>query len=94
MRFLAPPGLLSDRVQLVLNDGPEGISIKEVVPARTGADLVLECNASKVVKPGLVGNLIVNVMWAGQGGGQKKKQAARPPVIGTLPAIPFAVVAR
>jgi hypothetical protein len=91
VRVTGPPGFLSERVQLALGEGPEGISIKETIPGKGWFDIVLESQAGKT-KPGLAGNLIVNITRTAEGVAQKKKQAARPAVIGILPAIPFEVV--
>jgi hypothetical protein len=54
------PARLLDRVELELNDPPDGITIRRVVPGLIGCEIVLQSDATKV-KPGLSGNLIVNL---------------------------------
>lgn len=88
VRLAVPTSTFAARINLELNEPPEGISIKDVSSAGFGTELVLQCDAAKV-KPGLAGNLIVSVF-------AQAKQAAKPnrsriPVT-TLPAIPFQVV--
>jgi len=90
----APPRAFADRLQLELSEPPTGIAIKSVTPVRDGAELVLSCDAQKV-KPGLQGNFIVNAFAprpeaAGKAKGQGNQRRAP---LGTLPAIPFEVVA-
>ena len=83
-----PPSLT--RVQFELSEPPEGIGLRQ-----DGTNLVLQCDAAKA-KPGLKGNLIVTIS------GERVPQAAnakQPPnrqrvALGTLPALPFEIVAR
>jgi hypothetical protein len=88
-------GPFMGRLHLELNDPPDGITIRSVSPGPGGANVVLQSDSARV-KPGLKGNLIPNAFAerppaAGKGNAQKKGQ--RIP-IGTLPAIPFEVVAK
>ncbi len=95
VRVSGPPALFSERLQLELSEAPEGIALKEVSPSRDGAELVLAGDAAKA-KPGLKGNLIVNLVAAtapAQAQKAKKQGNQRRAVLGTLPAIPFEVVA-
>ena len=82
---------LRGKAQLELSDPPEGLTLKEVVPAKPwGTELVLQSDAAKA-KAGLKGNLIVNV-FAAKAGIAGKAQANRPRVpLSTLPAIPFEI---
>lgn len=81
------------RIELNLNDPPAGISIEKVSSLGEGSEIVLHTDADKV-KPGLKGNLIVNVALAGKQGtsSKTKPQAGLRLNVGTLPAIPFEVV--
>jgi hypothetical protein len=85
----------ADRFQFELSDPPEGISIKNVSPVDSGTQIVFTSDAAKA-KPGLKGNLIINVL-PGQGGQfaakAKRPAAPRKVAIGTLPAVPFEIVA-
>jgi hypothetical protein len=80
-------------VRLELHEPPEGISVKQTRSTRDGYEVTFACDASKV-KPGLQGNLILNAYAERTGTKTTKatKQAQRSP-LGTLPAIPFEVVA-
>ena len=94
VRLGTPTSAFAGRFDLELNDPPEGIAIDRVLPTDEGAEIVLKGDAAKL-KPGLRGNLIVNLlagrnMPAAQKG---KKQGNQRRAMGTLPAIPFEVVA-
>jgi hypothetical protein len=83
-----PPVLT--KIQFELSDPPEGIELRQV-----GTELVLQCDAAKA-KPGLKGNLIVNisaerVAQPANGSPQANRQRVS---LGTLPAVPFEIVAR
>jgi hypothetical protein len=87
----APARAFNGRLQLELSEPPPGIAIKSVTPIRDGAELVLSGDAKKV-KPGLQGNLIVNA-FAPRTETTGKAKGQRRASLGTLPAIPFEVVA-
>jgi hypothetical protein len=80
----------ADKIHLVLNDPPEGITLKKTLVTEGGAILLLAAEADKV-KPGLRANLIVE---AYPETANKAGDTARParPALGTLPAIPFEVL--
>ena len=88
-----PPNSLIEKVQYELSDPPEGVELKEILPGQNGTEIVLECDAVKA-KPGLRGNLIVNI----SGERTPPTTNGRPPAnrqrvpLGTLPAIPFEIV--
>jgi hypothetical protein len=94
VRLGTPNGGFAGRFDLELSEAPEGITLTSLSPTDQGADMVLSSDAGKV-KPGAKGNLIVNIIpGKNLAGAQKgKKQANQRPVLGTLPAIPFEVVA-
>lgn len=81
-------------IQLELSDPPEGITIENVSLGRYRDEILLRGDAA-TVKPGLKGNLIVNVFAAktrkdsGRGKEQRKKRRI---LLSALPAIPFEVV--
>ncbi|MGA2724143.1 MAG: PPC domain-containing protein [Bryobacteraceae bacterium] len=89
------PANFAPRVQYELSEPPEGIALRGASPGRDGTEIVLACDAAKA-KPGLRGNLIVNIS------AERVAQAANgaPPAnrqrvsLGTLPAVPFEIVAR
>jgi hypothetical protein len=90
----APADAFTNRVRLELSDPPEGITLGSVSPASEGTEIELRSDATKA-KPGLKGNLIVNMMPAQAliAAKKNKKQGNQPrAAVGTLPAIPFEVV--
>ncbi len=94
LRISVPAPALVRRVDLELDDPPQGITIKDVVLVVAGAEIVLQSDAAKV-KPGLGGNLIVTALAklpAGRTKANAQRNRRRIPVA-TLPAIPFEVVA-
>jgi hypothetical protein len=94
VRLGAPGRGFADRFLLELNEPPEGITLGKVSAANEGAEIELRSDAAKT-KPGLKGNLIVNILQgqAFAAAPKNKKQAnQRRPTVGTLPAIPFEVV--
>jgi hypothetical protein len=94
VRVSAPGGAFANRLQLELSEPPEGIALGKVLPTSEGTEIELHSDAAKT-KPGLSGNLIVNIL-AGQGpaaASKNKKQGnQRRAPVGTLPAIPFEIV--
>ncbi len=94
VRFGAGRGALANRFDFELSDPPEGISLGTVTPGKGVVDLAIRCDATKA-KPGLQGNLIVQVYpaAAGTNAAKAKPQANRRRVpLATLPAIPFETV--
>ena len=94
VRITTPSDAFANRFDLELSGAPDGITIQDVSPAGNGVEIVLRCDAAKA-KPGLRGNLIVNIL-------PKVQQAAQPAQkpgnqrrnpAGTLPAIPFEITA-
>jgi hypothetical protein len=94
VQIAAPPRLFVGQVQLELSEPPEGIAIQSVTPNRAGAEIVLQSDAGKV-KPALEGNLIVNAFVEREppAGAAKAPANRRRVPLGTLPAIPFEIVA-
>jgi hypothetical protein len=94
VRVGAPTSAFANRFKLELNEPPEGITLGKVVPTSEGAEIELCSDAAKA-KPGLKGNLIINI-FQGQAlvaAAKNKKQAnQRRASVGTLPAIPFEIV--
>jgi hypothetical protein len=93
VRVSAPASAFTDRFQLELSEPPEGIALGKVSPASEGTEIELRGEAAKA-KPGLKGNLIVNILQRQTSTAAKNKKQAgqRRVVVGTLPAIPFEVV--
>jgi hypothetical protein len=81
-------GSYQDRLELKLNEAPEGIALQNVSTSTDGVDIVLRSDAAKV-KPGLEGNLIINILARGDRSDLKGKKST---TLGFLPAIPFQVV--
>jgi hypothetical protein len=75
-----PPVLT--KVQFELSDPPEGIALRQ-----DGTELVLQCDAAKA-KPGLKGNLIVNISAERVAQPANRQRVS----LGTLPAVPFEIV--
>jgi hypothetical protein len=95
VQFQMPQNSPLDKVQFELSNPPEGIELRDASPVQEGMEVVLRSDAAKV-KPGLKGNLIINVSAerrppAASGRPQANRQ--RVP-LGTLPAIPFEIVTR
>ena len=94
VRVSAPSSAFASRFQLELSEPPEGITLGKLFPVGEGAEFELSSDAGKT-KPGLKGNLIVNILQ-GQGltaATKNKKQGnQRRAAVGTLPAIPFEIV--
>jgi len=82
----------TDNFKLELSEPPEGISIQNVSPILEGAEIVLQSDAARA-KTGLEGNLIVNAFVMRPQAAGKGPANARRPFAGTLPAIPFEIVA-
>lgn len=79
-------------VQIELTDAPEGITAKAKSNGANLVEIELTCDAAKV-KPGLEGNLILNAYGIRAiTNGPKGRQPARIP-LGSVPAIPFQVIA-
>jgi hypothetical protein len=95
VRFATPSGAFAGRFQFELSEPPEGITIGNVSPAGAGVEIELRSDAAKV-KPGLKGNLIVNLYPVQVPPAAQKAKApanVRRPAASTLPAIPFEIVA-
>jgi hypothetical protein len=94
-RFQVQVPTILTKVQFDLSDPPEGIALRNASPVRDGTELVLQCDAAKA-KPGLKGNLIVTISAERVAQpANAKQQANRQRVsLGTLPAVPFEIVAR
>jgi len=90
-----PPASPIEKVEYELNDPPAGIALKEALPAPGGAELVLQCDPAKA-KPGLRGNLIVDVSGERtpppSANGRPAATARQRVPLGTLPAVPFEIV--
>lgn len=90
-----PTNSFFGKIFLELSDPPEGITIKDVFAGRDGSDVVIQCDAAKA-KPGLKGNLILEAFLErpnATGPNGKPQANRRRAPIGTLPAIPFEVIA-
>jgi len=88
--LFAPLGGFGTELGFVLNEPPEGVSIRKVRFGKDTVDLFLGADASKV-KPGMKGNLLVDVFLRGAPQPQGDAEKRRTP-ISTLPAIPFEVL--
>jgi hypothetical protein len=86
VQFAIANGDASDKFQVILNDPPEGISLKRHAFVKDGAILELYADAEKV-KPGLRTNVIAEV-YPGAGNGGKPSRFP----LGTFPAIPIEII--
>jgi hypothetical protein len=93
VQVTGPRGQFFSQLQLELSEPPEGIALGKVAALPQGLEFELRCDAK--VKPGMQGNLIVNA-YPGRGQLQagRARPGAPPTAPGTLPAIPFEVVAQ
>jgi hypothetical protein len=95
VRVRTPGRAATNNFQLELNEPPDGISIASVAQGDAETKIVLHSDAAGI-KPGVTGNLIVNIMAkrpranaaAGKARGNQQRIA-----LGALPAIPFEIVA-
>jgi len=93
VRVTMPAARSFDKIQMELSEPPEGITVRDVSSDPKGTSLVLQSDAAKT-KPGLRGNLIVDVFGERTplaGAGKAKANRQRIP-LGTLPAIPFEII--
>jgi len=89
-----PPAALAGRLQLELSEPPDGLAIKDTIPVRGGAEIVFRADTDNA-KPGLKGNLIVNIFASVRPAADqktKKRTNQRRIALGTLPAIPFEIM--
>lgn len=93
-RISIPAFVARGGLHFELSEPPEGIAIRSVSHNRDSAEILLQCDAART-RPGLQGNLIVNLFAekpAAPGKGKADGNRRHLP-IGTLPAIPFEIVA-
>ena len=83
-----------DRLELELDNPPDGIAIQDVSRGPRGLDVLLSVDGAKA-KPGLRGNLILNAFMLGPTTTKDGKPVARRwrGPLGALPAVSFEVVA-
>ena len=95
-RMRVPGVQFTNNFQLELSDPPDGLTIETVSAVGTEAQITLHTDAAKI-KPGVRGNLIVNIMakrapqQAARVGAPARANQQRP-ILGVLPAIPFEIV--
>ncbi len=77
LRLRTPSRQFLDRWQLELNDPPAGITLQETVATPQGAELVFRSDPNKA-KPGLAGNLIVDLLPVPQPQAPAKPPVAQP----------------
>jgi hypothetical protein len=87
------PRYPASQLRLELAEPPEGLSIKDVSPSGNDLAILLSADADKA-KPGLKGNLIVNIFneLPPNPTAPNRPAAQRRQPLGTLPAIPFEIV--
>jgi len=93
VRVGMPAPRFFDKIQFELSEPPDGITVRDASSDPRGTEITLQTDTAKV-KPGLKGNLIVNVFGErtpAPGKAKAKVNRQRVP-LGTLPAIPFEVV--
>jgi Bacterial pre-peptidase C-terminal domain len=95
VRFSMPRGPQLDKVQLTLHDAPAGISVETISLAQDSATVLLRADAEKL-KPGLKGNLIIDASVERTVNPKNGKSTAQKKLapLGSLPAIPYEVVAQ
>jgi len=90
-----PGNQFTNNFQLELNAPPDGVAIESVSSVGTELEIRLHSDADKI-KPGAKGNLIINVfnknVPPARAGAPARANQPRPSV-GTLPAIPYEIVA-
>ena len=94
---IALPALRTlDKIQFELNEPPEGITITDSLLTNQGAEFILKSDAAKT-KPGVKGNMIVNLFSERTPAPNANDKSATPPrrqrqPMGTLPALPFEII--
>jgi hypothetical protein len=88
VHFSIPRAASDNKFELVLNDPPEGITLKKSVVNKDGAILLIHADGEKAA-PGLRANLIVEAFPEARPGAAGK--TAHVP-LGTLPPIPFEII--
>jgi hypothetical protein len=95
VRVRIPGPAFTNNFDLELDAPPDGISLEKISAAGTQAEITLRSDAAKI-KPGAKGNLIVNITNKSPQqparAGAPARANQKPPVLGTLPAIPFEIV--
>ena len=91
VRLVGPPNPMSAQLKFELSEPPEGIAIDRVTFGEGPAVLVLKADAD-AAKPGVRGNLIVDVFIERSQTRDGVAQPARRFPVGVLPAIPFEIV--
>ncbi len=91
LQVQVPAGPIFERVDLVLDDPPEGIHLKEMAHTGTTAELVLQTDPTKT-KLGQKGNLVLAIMPKRPAKPKPTKTVRRQDQGLTLPAIPFEIV--
>ena len=93
VRVVVPGAQLANQVRVSLNDPPEGIAVREVTRTPEGIAIVLAADGKRV-KPGLQGNLVLDAFREPPANAANPRpNANRRQALGTLPAVPFEVVA-
>ena len=94
VRFTLPLAMVKNQPHLELDEPPEGITIEKTEATTDGVTITLRADAAKV-KAGLRSNLIVNAFneRAPQSRRQASTEPAAPHPLGTLPAVPFEIIA-
>jgi hypothetical protein len=95
VRISTPSPAFTNRFRLELQGAPDGISLDAVSPVENGIEVVVAADLEKI-KPGAKGNLIFDILQNNPGTPPAQTRPAaqtRRVVVGTLPAIPFTVIA-
>jgi hypothetical protein len=94
LRVGVPGGPMADKIQYLLSDPPEGVTIQKVSHGDDSTQIVLKADAAKV-KRGTKGNLIIDVVVERPANPNNAKPAGRQRVpLGSLPAIPFEIAGK
>jgi len=95
LQVKTPRGRPPRDIHLALDDPPEGVTLEKTVPVPDGVELTLSADPDKVSSD-LRGNLIVNAFWDRKPPPSKDRPnpRVRRVSLGSLPALPFELVAR
>ena len=93
VRVSTPSSAFTNRFDLELNGAPPGLAISSISSTAGGLEIAFTCDAAKT-KPGLSGNLIIDVLpkRPADAAAAKKKGNQRRNPVASLPAIPFQIV--
>lgn len=91
VNIATPNFIFTNLLEFQLNDPPTGLALANVTLHNGTVQLEIKSDATKI-KPGLKGNLIVDIVQVPPSSSSEQSARRRVVPIGTLPAIPFEII--